>query len=134
MTNYNGKFENLLNELSDDGFEKLKGWMSYSFADVTEGFDQEVDDSHEEYLDGLKNHINYLQNAYKIKAYILKSDRNDLLSYLDLSKLEVQENINESVTYTLQDMNELDLDCETYEKNYDEMIERDIEVLSTFLD
>lgn len=123
---YKQKIEKLINELSDYGFFEFKTWLSYNFADVTEGFSKDIryEDETEEYLNELKEYIEYLQKAYDIKSSILKSNRESLILLFDFDDIEVQKIIDESLESTFEYLNDIFINSD------EEDIKRDLELLS----
>ncbi len=136
MNNYREIFNKLIAELSDYAFFELKGWLAHHCADVTEGFDENMDD---EYLGKLREHIDYLEKAYGIQKNILNASVNELSSIFDFDKDKTNHIIFESVDATLEHLNGLfiEQDIMTMEVTYkevDEISKRDMEMLSYFID
>lgn len=136
MNNYRKIFNKLISELSDYTFFELKGWLAHHCADITEGFDENMDD---EYLGKLREHIDYLEKAYVIQKNILNANVNELPSIFDFDKDETNHIIFESVDATLEHLHGLFIDQDimtmkvTY-KEVDEISKRDMEMLSDFID
>lgn len=132
--NYKDKFKELIETLSECTFFEFKGWLAHNFADITDGFDEDLD---EEYMNKLRTYIDNLEKAYIIKQNILGADVEELPEVFDFDKMETQELIFESIEGTLQHLIELFTDTNTFEVDYsdmDELTKRDIQVLSDFVD
>lgn len=131
---YKYKFKELIEKLSESTFFELKGWLAHNFADVTEGFDEDVD---EYYMEKLRKYIDNLEKSYVIKQNIFDADVEELSEVFDFDKMETQELIFESVDGTLQHLIELHMDDNTFEVDYSDMGEltkKDIHALSDFID
>lgn len=136
MNNYKKMFKELIEGLSDYTFFELKGWLAHNFADVTDGFDEDFD---EEYLDKLREYINYLEEAYKIKESIVNATAKELPDIFYFDRIETQELILDSVDGMLEQLNNLfiEQDIMTMEITYkevDDISKRDMEMLSEFID
>lgn len=136
MNNYKKMFKELIVGLSDYSFFELKGWLAHNFADVTDAFDEDFD---EEYLDKLREYINNLEGAYKIKESILNASAKELPDIFYFDRTETQQLILDSVDGMLEQLNGLfiEQDMMTMEityKDVDDISKRDIEMLSEFID
>ena len=89
MNNYKKMFKELIEGLSDYTFFELKGWLAHNFADVTDGFDEDFD---EEYLDKLREYINYSIQGQ------------ELIIHLNAINIGVYDEINEMMNMSLQDL------------------------------